>query len=73
MSKVMGTMMTIWGFIMGTITYFNYINSPAHIQFNGGFKYSLIDSGIMMPALFSLMLLTFGIVFLAVSKEPRDV
>ena len=73
MAKVMGTMMTIWGLAMMMVTYFNYINSPSHIAYNGGFKYSLIDSGIMLSALVSLLLSIAGISFLMISKEPREV
>ena len=73
MSKVMGTMMTIWGLAMMLVTYFNYLNSPSHVAYNGSMKYSLIDSGIMMAACVSLLLTIAGLSFLFLSKEPREV
>lgn len=73
MSKVMGTMMTIWGLAMMLVTYFNYLNSPSHISYNGSMKYSLIDSGIMIAAIVSLLLTIAGLSFLFLSKEPREV
>jgi hypothetical protein len=73
MSKVMGAMMTIWGFLMSTITYLNYINSPSHIEYNGAIKYSLLDSGIMIPAVIGGIMLIAGICFLTLSKEAREV
>jgi DMSO/TMAO reductase YedYZ heme-binding membrane subunit len=72
MAKVMGTMMTIWGFVLGIVTFLNYINSPSHIEYNNTIKYSLIDSGIMIPAVIAFLLLLAGITFLMVSKEPRE-
>ena len=76
MAKVMGTMLTIWGFIMGAVTFFNYLNSPANIGYNGNEilkKYSLIDSGITFAAVVSILLFGFGVTILAASKEPRSV
>jgi hypothetical protein len=73
MSKVMGTMMTIWGLAMMLNTYFVYLNSPAHIAFNGDLKYSLIESGVMLPAAISLLLSIAGISFLLIAREPRQV
>ncbi len=73
MSKVMGTMMTIWGLAMMLVTYFNYLNSPSHIAYNGAFKYSLIEAGIMVPAVISILLSVAGISFLLIAKEPREV
>lgn len=73
MSKIMGTIMTIWGLAMMLVTYFNYLNSPSHIAYNKVIKYSLIESGIMIPAVVSIMLSVAGITFLILGKEAREV
>jgi hypothetical protein len=73
MIKPLATMLTIWGTIMFAVTFFNYLNSPAHIEYNNALKYSLTDSGISFAFFISIFLLVAGITLLKVSRVPRDV
>jgi hypothetical protein len=73
MIKPLATMLFIWGLIMFLITFFNFLNNPIFIEYNGAVKYSMVDSGMSISFLLSLIMLISGFVLLRVSKVPRDV
>lgn len=73
MIKPLATMLTMWGLIMFLITFLVFLNSPVNIDYNNALKYSMVDSGIAVSFLFSIIMLVGGIVLLRVSKVPRYV
>lgn len=73
MIKPLATLLTIWGLIMFLITFFVYLNSPLHIEYNKAVKYSMADSGVALSFLISGLMLVAGIVLLRLSKVPRYV
>lgn len=73
MIKPLATLLTMWGLISFLITFFVYLNSPAHIEYNEQVKYSMVDSGVSLAFLLSSFLLIAGVVLLRVSKVPRYV
>jgi hypothetical protein len=73
MIKPLATMLTVWGLLMFLITFFVYLNHPSSIDYNGGVKYSMVDSGVAVSFLLSTVMLLGGIVLLKLSKVPRFV
>ena len=73
MIKPLATMLTVWGLIMFLITFFVFLNHPSNIDYNGQVKYSMVDSGVAVSFLFSLLMLVGGGVLLRLSKVPRFV
>ena len=73
MIKPLATMLTMWGLLMFLITLFNFLNSPNNIDYNGGVKFSMVDTGMSVAFLISTILLVGGATLLRISKVPRDV
>lgn len=73
MIKPLATMLTMWGLLMFLITLFNFLNSPINIDYNGGVKFSMVDTGMSVAFLISIILLVGGATLLKISKVPRDV
>lgn len=73
MIKPLASLLTVWGLISFLIGLFVFLNSPTNIEYNGGLKYSMVDSGLALGMLLSTIMLVAGVVLLKVSKVPRSV
>lgn len=73
MIKPLAAMLTVWGTIMFLITFFVYLNSPTHIEYNNAVKYSMANSGVAISFLLSTIMMVGGIVLLRLSRVPRSV
>jgi len=80
MSKVIGGIFTVIGFIMAAVNIMLYMNSSAYLDYTptGTAPYvdmtkhlSFFETGLGAPAVFTFLLLSIGLTFLFVSKEPR--
>jgi hypothetical protein len=72
MSKVIGGIFTVIGFILAAVNTFLYLNSSAYLNYNDPAKHlSFFETGLGVPAVLTFLLLAIGLTFLFVSKEPR--
>lgn len=72
MSKVIGGIFTIIGFIMLAVVTMLYMNSSAYLEYNDPAKHlSFFETGYGPAAVITFLLLSIGLTFLFVSKEPR--
>lgn len=72
MSKVIGGIFTIIGFIMLAVVTMLYMNSSAYLEYNDPAKHlSFFETGYGPSAVITFLLLSIGLTFLFVSKEPR--
>ncbi len=72
MSKVIGGIFTVIGFIMAAVNIMLYLNSSAYLNYNDPSTHrSFFETGLGAPAVITFLLLTIGLTFLFVSKEPR--
>jgi hypothetical protein len=72
MSKVIGGIFTIIGFIMFACVGMLYLNSSAYLNYNDPAKHlSFYETGYGAPAVITFLLLSIGLTFLFVSKEPN--
>ena len=69
MSKVLGAILTVLGFLVFLFIVFLVLNTSASLTYNTD-KQSLVESGYLIPGILSLMSLVAGLVLLfASSKE----
>jgi hypothetical protein len=72
MSKVIGGIFTVIGFIMLAVMCMLYMNSSAYLDYNDPAKHlSLFETGYGAPCVITFLLLSIGLTFLFVSKEPN--
>ena len=72
MSKIIGGIFTVIGFIMFATVGMLYENSSAHLSYNDPAKHlSFFETGLGVPAVLTFLLLAIGLTFLFVSKEPN--
>ena len=72
MSKVIGGIFTVIGFIMFACMVMLYMNSSAYLEYNDPAKHlSFFETGYGAPAIFNFLLLSIGLLFLFLSKEPN--
>jgi hypothetical protein len=72
MSKVIGGIFVVIGFIMAAVNTMLYLNSSAYLEYNDPAKHlSFFETGLGAPAVMTFLLLAIGLTFLFVSKEPR--
>ena len=72
MSKIIGGIFTVIGFILAAVNTFLYLNSSAYLNYNDPAKHlSFFETGLGAPAVLTFLLLAIGLTFLFVSKEPR--
>jgi hypothetical protein len=72
MSKVIGGIFVVIGFIMAAVNIMLYLNSSAYLNYNDPAKHlSFFETGLGAPAVITFLLLSIGLTFLFVSKEPR--
>ncbi|MCW3126685.1 MAG: hypothetical protein JWO03_2343 [Bacteroidetes bacterium] len=72
MSKVIGGIFTVIGFIMFACMGMLYLNSSAYLNYNDPAKHlSFFETGYGPAAVINFILLTVGLLFLFVSKEPN--
>ncbi len=70
MSKVIGGVFTLLGTLLSIYVSFLYMNTSSYLDYNAK-KLSMLDTGLVMPAFAAFMLLSIGLTFLLVSKEPN--
>lgn len=70
MSKVIGGVFALLGTLITIYTSFLYMNSSAYLPYNTK-PVSMLDTGLVMPAFFAVLLLSIGFTFLFVAKEPN--
>jgi hypothetical protein len=71
MSKIIGGIFTVRGFILAAVNIMLYMNSSAYLNYNDPAKHlSLFETGLGVPALITFLLLAIGLTFLFVSDEP---
>jgi hypothetical protein len=80
MSKVIGGIFTIIGFIMFACVGMLYLNSSAYLNYtptgtapfvDPAKHLSFYETGLGVPAVITFLLLSIGLTFLFVSKEPN--
>ncbi|MFN8276355.1 MAG: hypothetical protein U0T84_02635 [Chitinophagales bacterium] len=72
MSKVIGGIFFVIGFIMLAVLIFLYMNSSAFLNYNDPAKHlSLFETGLAAPFFLFGLMFTVGLVFLFFGKEPR--
>ncbi|MFN8311013.1 MAG: hypothetical protein U0T73_13715 [Chitinophagales bacterium] len=72
MSKIIGGIFTVLGFICVSVLIFLYLNSSAHLNYNDPATHqSLFETGLAAPFVFFGLMLSIGLIFLFVSKEPN--
>jgi hypothetical protein len=80
MSKVIGGIFTVIGFILAAVNIMLYLNSSAYFDYTpiAASPYidptkhlSFFETGLGAPAVITFLLLAIGLTFLFVSKEPR--
>jgi glycerol uptake facilitator-like aquaporin len=72
MSKIIGGIFTVIGFIMAAVNIFLYMNSSAYLNYNDPSKHlSFFETGLGVPSVLTFLLLAIGLTFLFVSREPR--
>ena len=74
MSKVIGGIFTVIGFILAAVNIFLYLNSSAYLEYNAVATtphLSLFETGLGAPAVITFLMLAIGLTFLFVSEEPR--
>lgn len=71
MSKVIGGIFSVIGFLACIFTSFLYMNSSAYLSYNDPAKHlSLFQTGYAVPAVIFGLMLTIGLIFMFFSKEP---
>ena len=72
MSKVIGGIFFVIGFICFAVMCFLYMNSSAYLNYNDPATHlSFFETGYGAPAVITFVLLAVGLTFLFVSKEPN--
>ena len=72
MSKIIGGIFTVIGFILAATNIMLYLNSSAYLEYNDPAKHlSFFETGLGAPAVITFLMLTIGLTFLFVSKEPN--
>jgi hypothetical protein len=80
MSKVIGGIFTVIGFIMAAVNIMLYMNSSAYLDYtptatapyiDPAKHLSFFETGLGAPAVITFLLLAIGLTFLFVSEEPR--
>lgn len=72
MSKVIGGIFTLIGFLCTLGVIFLYLNSSAFLNYNDPAKHlSFFETGLGVPAVLFGLMLTVGLVFMFASKEPN--
>jgi hypothetical protein len=72
MSKIIGGIFTVLGFILVAVMGFLYMNSSAYLNYNDPKTHlSYFETGLAAPTLLTVIMLSIGLIFLFVSKEPR--
>jgi hypothetical protein len=72
MSKVIGGIFFVIGFILFAVISFLYMNSSAYLNYNDPATHlSFFETGLGVPAVLTFLLLAIGLTFLFVSKEPN--
>jgi hypothetical protein len=72
MSKIIGGIFTVIGFILAAVNIMLYMNSSAYLSYNDPAKHlSLFETGLGVPFLLTFLMLSIGLIFLFVSKEPN--
>ncbi len=80
MSKVIGGIFTVIGFILAAVNIMLYLNSSAYFNYTptGIAPYidptkhlSFFETGLGVPAVITFLMLSIGLTFLFVSKEPN--
>lgn len=73
MSKVMGIIMAILGFIVTVVTIFLTLNSSVYLRYNPATPPArLSDVGLVLPYMLGLGLFIAGVTFLLLAKEPNE-
>lgn len=72
MSKVIGGIFTLIGFLCGLGVILLYMNSSAYLDYNDPAKQlSFFETGLGVPALLFSLMLSVGLIFMFTSKEPN--
>ncbi len=72
MSKIIGGIFTVVGTFLSIWIAFLWANSSNFLQYNDPAKYqTYLETGLALPTLLAVFLLTAGLTFLIVSKEPN--
>lgn len=72
MSKVIGGIFTVIGFILAATDIMLYLNSSAFLNYNDPARHlSFFETGLGVPFLLTFLMLAVGLTFLFVSKEPN--
>jgi hypothetical protein len=72
MSKIIGGIFTVIGFILAAVNTMLYLNSSAYLNYNDPAKHlSFFETGLGVPCVLTFLMLTIGLTFLFVSREPN--
>lgn len=81
MSKIIGGIFTVIGFILFAVITMLYMNSSAYFDYTNNATaptyvdlskhLSFFETGLGAPSVITFLLLAIGLTFLFVSKEPR--
>lgn len=63
MTKVFGAILCFLGTVMLLVSIFLYLNTSAHLDYNSGKQPSLGQVKLFVPFLFSVLMLTVGVLF----------
>lgn len=73
MSKIMGIIMTIAGFLISVFTYFLARNSHAYLQYNPEEQLKPWSAvGLTMPMVIGVLFFVAGVAFLILAKEDNS-
>jgi low affinity Fe/Cu permease len=72
MSKVIGGIFTVVGTLLSIWIAFLWANSSNFLKYNDPSKYqTYLETGLAIPTLIAVLLLSVGLIFLFVSEEPN--
>ena len=72
MSKIIGGILSVIGFILFCVLCFLYMNSSAYLNYNDPTtQLSFFQTGYGAPAVICFLMLAIGLTFMFVSKEPN--
>ncbi len=72
MSKIIGGIFTVTGTFLSIWLAFLWANSSNFLEYNDPAKYqTYLQTGLAIPTLLAIFLLTVGLTFMFVSKEPN--
>ena len=73
MSKVMGIIMTLAGFLISVYSFFLYRNTSAFLAYNPEEKIKSMSAvGMTLPIIIGALLFIAGVTFLIVAKEDNS-